>query len=199
LKGKRLINQRFKPKIGLAWWLILLALLLCGRIGWAQQCTQQQLHDEYFLDPTARGYSTCSTNGDLADPATTSDVCVQDKMNAPCTNNAACKVPNILTREQIYQTIIDATELDNVANDTSPAGAKHKAELGWLLNADSWDLSTNSSQKHWKNPFPAAQSPITNAAIDAAKLKDAPRSQIVCGRPATLADVSCGLRGAECP
>jgi len=185
-------------RIGLGWWVLLLGLLIWGRVGWAQQCTQQQLHDEFFQDSTSRNYVSCASDGNLAGP-NVSDQCVLNLFNAPCTNNSACKVPNILTREQIYQTLIDATELDNVANDTTPAGAKHKAELGWLLNADSWDLSTNSSQKHWKNPFPSAQSPITNAAIDAAKLKDAPRSQIVCGRQGTLNDVSCGLRSTGCP
>jgi hypothetical protein len=174
----------------------IVGLLLAGWVGVAsaQQCTQQQLHDEYFLDPTARNYVSCASDGNLAG-ANVSDVCVLNIFNAQCTV-AACKVDNILTREQIYQTLIDANELDTLANDTSPAGVKHKTELGWLLNATSWNMATNSSQKQWKNPFPAATAPITNAAIDGAKLRDAPRSQSVCGRVGTLTDVSCGLRGA---
>jgi hypothetical protein len=186
MKGKYLIKQT----------VVLTFMLLLPVAAQAQNCSQSQLHDEFFLDQTQRGYVTCSSDGDLANPNTTSDVCVEQKFNAPCTNNANCKVDNILTREQIYQTIIDANELDTLANDTSPAGVKHKTELGWLLNADSWNMAINSSQKQWKNPFPAATAPITNAAIDGAKLRDAPRSQIVCGRVGTLTDVSCGLRGA---
>jgi len=175
------------------------ALLLAAWVGVAsaQQCTQTQLHDEFFLDSTGRNYASCATDGNLAG-VNVSDQCVLGLFNAPCTATA-CKVDNILTREQIYQTIIDANELDTLANDTSPAGVKHKTELGWLLNAESWNMAINSSQKQWKNPFPAATAPITNAAIDAAKLRDAPRSQIVCGRVGTINDVSCGLRGEGCP
>jgi len=175
----------------------LLLLLWFPATGGAQTCQESQLHDEFYLDPTARNYASCATDGNIGG-ANVSDQCVLGLFNSPCTATA-CKVDNILTREQIYQTIIDANELDTLANDTSPAGVKHKTELGWLLNADSWNMAINSSQKQWKNPFPAASAPITNAAIDAAKLRDAPRSQIVCQRVGTLSDVSCGLRGEGCP
>jgi len=181
--------------IGLGWWLLLFGLLMWGRLGWAQQCTQSQLHDEYFLDPTARDYVSCAGDGNLAG-ANVNDQCVLDRFNQPCTNNAACKTDNILTREQIYETIIDANELDTLANGTAPADVKRKTELAWLLTGTSWNLAKSANLSKWKNVFTGPSSPITNAALEAAKQKDAPRSQIVCGRPGTLADVSCGLRGA---
>jgi hypothetical protein len=173
--------------IGPAW--CFLALLLYAAYGQAQECTQAELSAEFSTDPTARGYATC-----------TDDPCYLDKLNEPCIGNANCnKVENVLTREQIYQTIIDATELDTLANGTAPADVKHQKELGWLLNATTWNMALNSSQKHWKNPFPSSTSPITNAAIDAAKLRDASRCQAVCSKSAcTLSEVSCGLRGDDC-
>jgi hypothetical protein len=163
----------------------------------AQSCGQTELNQEFLQDPTARNYVSCASDGNLTG-ANVSDQCVLDFFNAPCTNHASCKVANILTREQIYATIIDANELDTLANGTAQADVKHQRELGWLLSSLNWNMSLNASQKHWKNPFPAATAPITNAAIDAAKQKDSPRSQIVCGRIGTLSDISCGLRGTGC-
>jgi hypothetical protein len=164
---------------------------------YAQSCQESVLHNEFFTDPTTRNYVSCASDGDLAGP-NVSDTCVLNFFNAPCTV-AACKVDNILTREQIYETIIDGTELDNLANGTAPADIKHQRELSWLLTGLTWNMAKNASQKHWKNPFPAATAPLTNAAIDAAKQRDAPRSQIVCSRLGTINDVSCGLRGTACP
>jgi hypothetical protein len=184
-------------RIGMGWWILLLLALWATYAG-AQQCTQQQLHDEYFLDTTARNYVSCASDGNLAGP-NVSDPCVLDKFNAPCVGTASCKVDNILTREQIYESIIDSAELDTLANSTTPADTKRKTELGWLLTGTSWNLAKSSNLQKWKNVFTGPSAPITNAALDAAKQKDAPRSQIVCARAGTLNDVSCGLRSTGCP
>jgi hypothetical protein len=183
-------------RIGLAWWVLVL-LCLWASYAKAQQCTQPQLNTEFTTDPTARNYVSCATDGIITGP-TTSDACVLTFFNQPCTNNAACKIDNILTREQIYETIIDAAELDTLANGTAPADVKRKTELGWLLTSLSWNLAKSSNLQKWKNVFTGPSAPITNAALDAQKQKDAPRSQVVCNRPGTLNDVSCGLRGTGC-
>src|SRR5262245_16267465 len=99
MEGKLMIKQIVTTVISCLW------LTWCG-VGWAQQCTQAQLHDEFLLDPTARNYVTCATDGNL-EGQNVSDVCVLDLFNSPCTASA-CKVENVLTREQIYETIIDA-------------------------------------------------------------------------------------------
>jgi hypothetical protein len=164
-------------------------------VVWGQQCTQQQLHDEFFLDNTIRNYVSCASDGNLANPATTSDTCVLGKFNAPCTNNANCKVDNILTTAAIMETIVVASELETLARATPANDQARRAQLGWLLQVPSYNMAKAQSQQKWKNVFTPADSAATNAAIDAAKLKDAPRSQSVCGRVGTLSDVSLGLRG----
>jgi hypothetical protein len=175
-------------------------LLLCASFASAQQCTQAVLNTEFMTDPTQRAYSTCASDGNLAG-TTTNDSCVLAKFNEPCTNNAACKVDNVLSREAIMETIIDSAELEKLATSTAPADVARKTQLGWLLQIATFNMAKAPNQQKWKNVFaaPAGASPITNAAINAAQLKDAPRSQIVCGRQATLDDVSCGLRGTSCP
>jgi hypothetical protein len=175
----------------------MVGLLLAGWVGVAsaQQCTQTQLHDEFFLDTTSRNYVSCTTDGNLAG-ANVSDTCVLGFFNAPCTNNAACKVPNIMTREEILQKIIDAGELETLYRSTAPNDVARKGQLDVLINGTTFDMSKAPIQQLWKNVFAQASSPLTNTAIQAAQQKDAPRSQIVCGRVGTLTDVSCGLRGA---
>jgi hypothetical protein len=184
------------PKIGLAWWALLLGLLWGGAAS-AQQCTQSQLNTEFMTDPTARTYQACAADGNLAGP-NVDDACVLQRFNTPCTDNAACKVPNMLTREQILQTIIDPADLEKLARSTVANDVARKSELDWLLQGTAWDMSKAHNQQLWKNVFTSNDSPTTNGNINNAQLKDAPRSQIVCGRPGTLSDVSCGLRGAGC-
>jgi hypothetical protein len=174
--------------------LLVFVLWLPGT-GEAQQCLQQQLHDEFFLDSTTRAYATCSTDGNLANPATTSDSCVLDKFNSPCVNNANCKVDNVLTTATIMETIVASDELEKLARATPANDQARRAQLGWLLQVPTYNMAKAQSQQKWKNVFTPADSGVTNAAIDAAKLKDAPRSQVVCGRAGTLSDVSLGLRG----
>jgi hypothetical protein len=169
---------------GFTWLVSLLGVLLCGSLVWAQQCTQSQLNTELTTDPTQRTYTTC-----------TNDQCYLDKFNDPCTNNAACKVPNVMTREEILQKIIDATELETLYRSTAPNDVARKGQLDVLMNGTTFDMSKAPIQQLWKNVFAQAGSPLTNSAIQAAQLKDAPRSQVVCGRPGTLSDISCGLRG----
>jgi hypothetical protein len=177
---------------------LLVFLVALPAVVQAQGCTNPALHDEFFTDVTGRGYVTCATDANLAGP-NVSDTCVLGLFNAACTNHASCKADNILTREQIYETIIDSAELDTLANSTAPADAKRKTTLGWLLTGQSWNLAKSSNLQKWKNVFTGPSSPITNAALDAQKQKDAPRSQSVCGRVGTIDDVSCGLRGSSCP
>jgi hypothetical protein len=165
---------------------------------YAQSCTQTTLHDEFFQDTTTRGYVTCASDGDLAG-ANVNDQCVLNLFNAPCTNNAACKVANILSREALYLTIIDSGELEKLSRSTVANDVARKSQLDWILHNTSFDLSKASWQQKWKNVFTPADSPLTNAAINAAQMKDAPRSQVVCGRVGNINDVSCGLRGTACP
>ena len=183
------------PRIGLAWWVLLLALLWAS-YSHAQQCSQSQLNQEFTTDPTHRGYVDCASDGVVTGP-NNNDNCTLQKFNELCTD-AACKVANILSREQILQTIIAPVDLETLARSTAPNDVARKSELDWLLTAQAWDMSKSHNQQLWKNVFPSSFS-TTNAAIDAAQLKDAPRSTIICGRPGTLADISCGLRGEGCP
>jgi hypothetical protein len=174
--------------------LLVFALWFPGTAN-AQTCGQSQLHDEFFLDNTIRDYVSCSSDRNLANPATTSDTCVLDKFNAPCVNHANCKVDNILTTAAIMETIVDPAELEKLARATPANDQARRAQLSWLLQVPSYNMANAQSQQKWKNVFTSADSGVTNAAIVAAKLKDAPRSQIVCGRVGTLSDVSLGLRG----
>ena len=183
------------PRIGLAWWALLL-LALWASYSHAQGCSQAQLNQEFTGDPTARGYATCASDGVVTGP-NNNDQCTLDKFNSPCIDNAACKVPNILTREQILQTIIDPADLETLARSTAANDVARKSEMDWLITAQAWDMSKAHNQQLWKNVFPSSFT-NTNTAINNAQLKDAPRSTIVCGRPGNLNDVSCGLRGAGC-
>jgi hypothetical protein len=162
---------------------------------WGQQCTQQQLHDEFFLDTTTRNYVTCASDGNLANPATTSDTCVLDKFNAPCTNNANCKADNVMTTAAIMETIVVSDDLEKLARSAVANDQARRVQLSWLLQVQTYNMAKNVNQQKWKNVFTAADSGPTNAAIDAAKQKDVPRSHVVCGRVGTLSDVSLGLRG----
>jgi hypothetical protein len=182
-------------------WLLLVVgcvvVAVIPSILYAQSCTQTTLHDEFFQDPTTRNYVSCATDGDLAG-VNVSDSCVLNFFNAPCTNNAGCKVANILSREVLYLTIIDSAELEKLSRSTVANDVARKSQLDWILHNTSFDMSKASWQQKWKNVFTPADSPLTNAAINTAQLKDAPRSQVVCGRVGTLNDISCGLRGDGC-
>jgi hypothetical protein len=175
--------------------LLMFTLWLPGT-GEAQQCTQQQLHDEFFLDATItqRNYVSCASDGNLAGP-TTSDQCVLNLFNAPCTNNANCKAENVMTSAAIMETIVNSDDLEKLARSAVANDQARRVQLSWLLQVDTYNMANNVNQKKWKNVFTSADSGATNAAIEAAKLKDAPRSQSVCGRVGTLSDVSLGLRG----
>lgn len=179
----------------LVWIVVALALPL-GAL--AQTCQQAVLNTEFLTDPTARGYVSCATDGNLSGP-NVSDQCVLNFFNALCTDNAACKVDNVLTREAILETLIDSAELEKLSRSTVANDVARKSQLDWLLQASPYNLAKAPTQQKWKNVFTPADSPITNGAINAAQLKNAPRSQIVCHRGGTLSDVSCGLRGAGCP
>ena len=158
----------------------IVGILLAAWVGVAsaQTCQESQLHDEFFLDSTSRNYASCATDGNLAG-ANVSDQCVLGLFNQPCTNNAACKVPNIMTREEILQKIIDAGELETLYRSTAPNDVARKSQLDVLINGTTFDMSKAPIQQLWKNVFAQASSPLTNAAIQAAQLRDAPRSQIV--------------------
>jgi hypothetical protein len=165
---------------------ILLALLVPA-LAWAQQCTENQLQTEFTTDPTARGYATC---------AATDDQCVLTRFNAPC-GDPACKVDQTVTRDQIWA-VIESDELKALANSTAPADTARMQLLTAALANTTFDLSKAEVRQKWNDVFTAPSSPLTNAAIAALQQKNVPRSQIVCGRPATLCDVSLGRRGAAC-
>lgn len=176
--------------------LLLLFLGIPAMVG-AQSCGQSALNQEFTSDPTARDYASCASDGVVTGP-NNNDQCTLDLFNQPCTNHASCKVANILSREQILQTIIDPTDLETLARATAANDLARKSELDWLLTGLSWDMSKAHNQQLWKNVFPSSFT-NTNTAINNAQLKDAPRSTIICHRPGTLADVSCGLRNEGCP
>jgi hypothetical protein len=166
-------------------------------LGSAQPCTQAPLNTEFLTDPTGRVYTTCATDGNLSG-VNVNDVCVLDKFNAVCTD-AACKVDNVLTREVIIETIINSVELETLARSAVANDVARRQQLSWLLQANSYNMAKASSQQKWKNVFSSADSPVTNAAINTAQLKNASRAQVVCHRVGTIDDVSCGLRGTACP
>ena len=169
--------------------LLFLLLVLFPAFAWAQQCTQAQLNTEFTTDPTGRTYATCPAGNDQ---------CVLDKFNAPCTV-AACKADRIVTREQVYE-VIDKDELKTLAdvslNDTTALGSRLRRLL-MAFDVATFDLSKASVRQKLNDLFPAAQAPLTNAAFDALRQRDASRAHIVCGRQGTLSDVSLGLRGAQ--
>jgi hypothetical protein len=169
-------------------------LLWLPAISSAQTCAQGTLNTEYFSDPTSRTYATCATDGNLAGP-NVDDNCVLAKFNQPCTDNAACKVDQTVTIEQI-NVAIDSAELKAMFKDT--ANADRKATMDMLANIKTFNLKEKEVRDKWFDVFPSPTAPITNAAITALQKKDASRAQIVCGRSGTIDDVSCGLRGTGC-
>jgi len=175
---------------------LLLGCLALPVLASAQQCTQQQLNTEFMTDPTVRQYVACASDGNLAG-VNVDDSCVLTRFNAPCTD-ASCKVANILTREVLYETIIDSNELEKLSRSTVANDVARKSQLDWILHNSSFNMAKASWQQKLKNIFTPADSPLTNAAINNAQQKDAPRSHIVCNRSATLSDISCGLRGEGC-
>lgn len=178
-------------KIGLAWWVLLLALLWTS-YAQAQQCTQQQLHDEFFGDPTSRNYASCATDGNLAGP-NVSDQCVLNLFNTPCTV-AACKVDQTVTREAVWE-VIDPGELTTLLRSTAANDVARVRELDLALENATFNMGKAPVRQKLLDIFPGPSSPLTNAAIVALQQKNASRAQIVCGRQATLSDVSLGLRG----
>jgi hypothetical protein len=163
-----------------------LLLLLFPALTWAN-CTQAQLNTEFTTDPTARTYATCATGNDQ---------CVLDKFNAPCTH-ASCKLDQRVSREALYE-VIESDELKTLANSTAPGDIARMTLLSFVLANGSFDLGKGEVRQKLFDVFTGGGSPLTNAAITALQQKDAPRSQMVCGRQGTLNDVSCGLRGAGC-
>jgi hypothetical protein len=172
----------------------LLFLLGIPAIGDTQSCSQSTLNSEFMTDPTTRNYVSCASDGNLANPATTSDTCVLGLFNSPCTA-AACKVDNVMTTAAIMETIVVSDDLEKLARSAVANDQARRVQLSWLLQVQTYNMAKNVNQQKWKNVFTSADSAATNAALDAAKLKDAPRSQLVCGRVGTLSDVSLGLRG----
>ena len=171
-------------------WLIVTLIILLPVLSSAQQCTQAQLNSEFTADPTARTYASCGA---------TDDNCVLVKFNAPCTD-AACKVDQIVTKEMFYEAI-DKDELKAIADvsttDATQLGSRFRRLQVALLN-DTFDMSKASVRQKLLDVFPAPSAPLTNAAIVALQQKNVPRSQIVCGRPATHCDISLGRRGVGC-
>lgn len=182
-------------RIGLAWWTVVLVLLVASYAR-AQQCTPQQLHDEFFLDTTARTYVTCASDGNLAGP-NVSDTCVLSKFNANCTDNAACKVDQTVTREQVWE-VIDPGELTTLLRSTAANDLARVKALDSTFANVTFDMAKAPVRQKLLDIFPGPSAPITNAAITALQQKNVPRSQVVCHRVGTLDDVSCGLRGTAC-
>ena len=176
---------------------LLWLLLLVGCPAWvsAQGCPQQPLHDEFFTDPTARGYSTCASDGDLAG-LNVDDVCVQGKLNAPCTGNSLCKVDQTVTRETIWEAI-DPTELETLSRSSQANDLARFKQLDMIMQNTTFNMGLGAVRQKFFNVFTGPNSPLTNAAIAALQQKDVPRCQTVChkGNGCSLSDVSLGLRG----
>lgn len=164
-------------------WMLLLLLLVFPLPAWAQDCAQSQLSAEFATDPTGRTYASCPAGN---------DACVLEKFNQPCTD-AACKIDQVITRDKLYE-VIDPAELKTTVADTT-----RKVLLEMALRVETFHLGIAGVRQKLFDVFPGPSAPITNNAIKALQQKDASRAQIVCGRQATLADVSCGLRGESCP
>ena len=164
-----------------SWLPLLVSLLLLPGWGWAN-CTQQSLNTEFTTDPTGRTYASCAPGNDQ---------CVLDKFNSACTD-AACKVDQIVSWAQIYE-VIDNDELKVVMADQTLAPLVNLA-----ATVPSFNMATAEVRQKLLDGFPSPKAPVTNTAIKALQQKNVPRSQIVCGRPGTLADVSCGMRGEGC-
>lgn len=169
--------------------------LLIARGAIAQQCTQAQLNTEFMTDPTTRGYVSCASDANLAG-LNVKDDCVLAKFNAPCTNNAACKVDQVITKERIWE-VIDPTELETLARATAANDVARYKELDSALKVNTFNMGVANIRQIWNNIFTGPNSPKTNTAIGALQQKDASRCQIVCnkGNSCTLSDVSLGLRG----
>lgn len=177
--------------------LAFLFVLLLVSTSWAQQCTQSQLNTEFLTDPTNRGYATCAPPGDLTG-TNTNDQCVLDKFNASCTD-PTCKVDQVITREQVYDSIVPAELATLTAvslNDVTPAGARYRALL-LALQVATFDMGKPAVRQKLLDIFPTAGAPQTNAALTALQKRDASRSRVVCGHPANLNHISLGLRGVR--
>jgi len=173
-------------------WLIALLFVFVPLSAWAQQCTQAQLNTEFTTDPTVRGYAGCAGVGGLAG-VNVNDQCILDLFNAPCTNNAACKVDVVVSREQLYE-VIDHDELATGVNAVV-ADATRKWLLEIAMRNVSFNLSDIDVRQKLFDIFTAPKAPTTNAAITSLRQRDTTRAQIVCGRQGTLADITRGLRG----
>lgn len=163
-------------------------------IAHAQQCTQQQLNTEFTTDPTGRQYSTCAPAGAITGPQN-DDQCTLDKFNAPCTNNAACKVDQTISRETLWE-VVDPTEWQTLVRSTQANDVARVKQFDAALQNVTFNMGKSAVRQKLLDVFPAPTAPVTNAAIAALQQKDVPRSHVVCKRPGTLTDVSCGLRGA---
>lgn len=183
------------PRKRVAWWGVAL-LLVWVQGSPAQDCGESALHTEFTTDPTARTYASCASDGVVTGP-NNNDACTLEKFNQLCTNNPACKVDNTVTREAIWE-VIDPTELETLQRATAANEVARKTQLADILKITAFNLGKGDVRQKWFNIFTGPASPKTNAAIAALQLKDVPRSQVVCGRPGTIADVSCGLRGDAC-
>lgn len=183
-------------RMGLAWWLLLL-WALWSTYAHAQQCAQAPLNTEFMTDPTSRNYVSCASDGDLGGTQV-SDTCVLTLFNAPCSGHPACKVDQTVTRETIWE-VIDPTELETLQRATAANDVARKNQLADILKIPTFNMGKGPIRQKWFNIFTGPNSPLTNAAIAALQQKDVPRSQVVCGRPGTINDVSCGLRGVACP
>lgn len=180
-------------RIGLAWWTLLL-LALWATYSHAQQCTQAQLNQEFVGDITARGYSACASDGVVTGP-NNDDTCTLQKFNQPC-QDPLCKVDQVITKEHLYE-VIDPAEYTAMLKDTTKA--ERKAAMDEAFTINTFNMSIAAVRQKLLDIFPAPSSPLTNQAIKDLQKKNAARSEIVCGRPGNLDDISCGLRNTGCP
>lgn len=168
-------------------YVLVLLLLLFPAMSYSQQCTQNQLSTEFVSDPTGRGYPTCAPEDDQ---------CVLVRFNSPCADQN-CKIEQVITKEALYE-VIDSAEYLTLLRSTAANDVARVRALDHALTNASLNMAVKEVRDKLLDIFPAPSAPITNAAIVALQHKNAPRSQIVCSRPATLADVSCGRRGDGC-
>ena len=179
-------------RIGYVWWALLL-LALWATYSHAQSCSQAQLNQEFTGDPTARGYTTCASDGVVTGP-NNDDNCTLQKFNAPC-QDALCKVDQVITKEHLYE-VLDPAEYAAMLKDTTKA--ERRAAMDEALTVNTFNMGIAAVRQKLLDIFPAPSSPITNQAIKNLQQKNVARSQVICGRPGNLADISCGLRGEGC-
>jgi hypothetical protein len=161
--------------------LILILLLFCPALAWAQLCTQAQLNTEFTTDPGTVGYSTC---------AVTDDACILAKLNGPCASGSC----------QLNRGVISGVQLQ-AALDPAEFGALTALQLTelqtlFILGSGSVDVSKGNVRTILASMFPAAGP--TRTALVAAVSRQGTRAEIVCKRAATLCDVSLGRRGDAC-